>query len=191
VAFLATCELSTGPPRNETTKRYGIRENPQQEHPWQDCVQPKCIFVHMRCEARFFPARGNRNSIETDPKTNAVRKTRLQLLLCKTSIDIFKKAHLTLFRKCTHELLCSRFTPQFAIFAEPLRYRNANGKRRNFLVRECNVEAEVAELVFRYSRQLEVKTHTAYEAHCGGLRPSKNPKSRNYLRPARERHNEK
>ena len=48
-----------------------------------------------------------------------------------------------------HELSRSRFTPQFAIFAEPLRKRKANGKRRSFRVRGCNVEAEVAEVVFR------------------------------------------
>ena len=59
------------------------------------------------------------------------------------------KAHLTLFRKCTYELSRSRFTPQFAIFAEPLRNRKANGKRRSFRVRGSNVEAEVAEVVFR------------------------------------------
>ena len=83
---------------------------------------------------------------------NSVRKTRLQLLLCKTSIDIFEETLLTLFWKCTYELSRSRFTPQFAIFAEPLRKRKANGKRRSFRVRGCNVEAEVAEVVFRYSR---------------------------------------
>ena len=72
---------------------------------------------------------------------NSARKTRLQLLLCKTSIDIFEKTLLTLFWKCTYELSRSRFTPQFAIFAEPLRKRKANVERRSFRVRGSNVEA--------------------------------------------------
>ena len=108
----------------------------------------KHLYTHaLRIKIRFCPR--NRNSYETDAQINSVRKTRLQLLLCKTSIDIFEKTLLTLFWKCTYELSRSRFTPQFAIFAEPLHKRKANGKRRSFRVRGSNVEAEVAEVVFR------------------------------------------
>ena len=118
---------------------------------FSSCLSKKIrvhLYTHaLRIRNRFCP--GNRSSSETDTKLNSVRKTRLQLLLCKTSIDIFEKTLLTLFWKCTYELSRSRFTPQFAIFAEPLRKRKANGKRRSFRVRGCNVEAEVAEVVFR------------------------------------------
>ena len=51
----------------------------------------------MRCEPGFFSYPGNRSSSETNIKTNSVRKTRLQPLLCKPSIDNFEKAHLTMF----------------------------------------------------------------------------------------------
>ena len=103
----------------------------------------------MRCESGFVSAPEIVALTRRTHKINSVRKTRLQLLLCKTSIDIFEKTLLTLFWKCTYELSRSRFTPQFAIFAEPLRKRKANGKRRSFRVRGSNVEAEVAEVVFR------------------------------------------
>ena len=55
------------------------------------------IFILMRCESGFFSYPGNRSSSETNTNTNSVRKSRLQLLLCKTSIDVFEKAHLTMF----------------------------------------------------------------------------------------------
>ena len=51
----------------------------------------------MRCESRyvFFP--GNRNSSDTKAYNYSVLKLRLQLLLCKSSIDVFEKAHLAMF----------------------------------------------------------------------------------------------
>ena len=70
---------------------------------FSSCLSKKIrvhLYTHaLRIRIRFCP--GNRSSSETDTKLNSVRKTRLQLLLCKTSIDNFEKALLTLFWKCT------------------------------------------------------------------------------------------